>query len=214
MEGIFIEVPHQSRAEAWAFPDKEALFSVLEAGVSDEFWYCAYTREEWIAQKSEDVEDEGEEWASVYYNPAIKLFDAGAERVVETSNYSHDSYEIFEESKGISRLDALIEDFVHDLHSYEMFTNKDEFIKWFNSDKGGHQSIEQRTEAEKAAIRLGWLEPEEKPKDGPCKLETAQYVLHQVVHYESPWGDKNERDNSVQYALDLINELVEEKEEA
>lgn len=50
--------------------------------------------------------------------------------------------------------------------------------------------------------------------DGPCKLETAQYVLHQVVHGESPGGDEDERDNSVEYALDLINELMEEKEEA
>ena len=66
----------------------------------------------------------------------------------------------------------------------------------------------------KLEAHFGGSIPEEKPKDGPCKLETAQYVLHQVVYYESPWGDKNERDNSVQYALDLINELVEEKEEA
>jgi hypothetical protein len=65
----------------------------------------------------------------------------------------------------------------------------------------------------KLEAHFGGSIPEEKPKDGPCKLETARYVLHQVVHYESPWGNKNERDNSVQYALDLINELVEEKEE-
>ena len=162
MEGIFIEVPHQLRAEAWVFNDEDALISALESGVSAEFMYYAYTREEWVTEHEDMVKDESEEWAKKYYDPAIKLFDAGAEKVVEADGWSSKSYQIFEETKGMGRLDALIEEFVHDLHGYNMFTNKAEFIEWLNSDNmAGHQAIEQRTEAKKAAIDLGWLEPEE-----------------------------------------------------
>ena len=163
-----------------------------------------------------DTEDEAWKFAKKEQAKVIeKLTDEIKSYAVELPTWvwidlhAHDKYS--RDSKNSATIEIEIGDDVIKAHS--------EYPSWYRRGSFTGDTIWAFGRAlkefkKKLEAHFGGSIPRGKPKDGPCKLETAQYVLHQVVHYESPWGDKNERDNSVQYALDLINELVEEKEEA
>lgn len=159
---IYIQVPHQRKAQAFTFASPEEFTKWLREQAPDGFSYTTFDREEFQEVKSEEStgHEIGSDWWNKWVKPGMDLFDQGAEIIAEawTNEVSQEYLADPHPDEEFSRLFRSVDDF--NTHYY---LNHDEAVRILKIGPSAlhhtHQQYEAFRAIEKAADTLGgWHE--------------------------------------------------------
>jgi hypothetical protein len=156
---IYVQVPHQRKAQAFTFASPEEFIQFLRNEAPQGFSYRNFTREEWMAEAHGSGNDEGSDWWNKWIVPGIELFDAGADQIAEIWHNECNRELIPDPAKHDEEEFSALFSAVNDFNSHYSLGH-DEAVRILKIGPSAlhhtHQQYEAFRAIEKAADDLGW----------------------------------------------------------
>ena len=161
---IWVEIPHQIRARAYAFADEESYLDWLRDSTSEQVSYFSWNESDWDNRKN-DLIYEGQpsdDPSLKWWKEGEKLFKNGAKEIVEITAHFPVESGIYDAEAAPRERDIREEWLGHDYHAaYTLDYEAAMRIIDQKDRRTGHQAIESRTEIAKAAREIGWITDED-----------------------------------------------------